>query len=148
MHKDCSYILLYLGLAFFTAGCVHHSITTSHQIVSFADVKLEHDEYVQHIEVSIKHGHVVSANRFLDDWDTEVQWDNPNLQFVNLQARHFSNGLANVHKLDGFITVSPDDAYFDIKVTLSTESTDPTGRAPRTIVLGKSQLVFKPQNPE
>jgi len=145
VHKICSDILLFVGLVFLAAGCACHPITASLQTVSFADVKLEHDEYVQNVEVSIKHGHVVSANRFLDDWDTEVQWDNPSLQFVNLQARHFSNGLADVHKLDGFITVRPDNAYFDIKVTLLTESTDPTGRVPRKIVLDHSQLILKPQ---
>ncbi len=143
-----SSVSLFAGFAFFASGCASHPLSASLQTVSFPDVKLEQYEYIQSVEVSIAHGHVVSVNRILDDWDTEVYWDNPSLKGLNLHAGHFVSGLASARKLDGFITVAPDDSYFDIKATLFTESTDPTGRKPRKIGLNREQLILKPQSPK
>ena len=143
MHRIHINFALLVGLLFLAAGCVSRPPTQKLQTVSFPDVRLEQSEYIQSVKVSITRGHVVSVNRLLDDWDTEVHWDNPDLQFVDLQARHFGNGLASVHKLDGLISIMPGNYQSGIEVILLTESTDPTGRAPRKIVLNQSQLILK-----
>jgi hypothetical protein len=148
MHRIYFVFVLLVGLFFWATGCVSQPPTQKLQTVSFSDVKLEKYEYIQSVEVSITRGHVASVNRLLDDWETDVHWDNPGLKIVDLQAGHFSSGLASIHKLDGFISIIPDDSYFDIKATLITKSCDPTGRTPRRIFLNRSQLILTPQPPK
>jgi len=144
-HRIQSGILMLAGLAFLAAGCVSQPVNAALLTVSFPDVKLEPDEYIQSVAVRVTFGRVVSVNHILGDWDTEVEWDNPGLKVVNLQAVHFVSGLTNTHELDGFITVSPDNSFFAIQAELHTESTDSAGRAPRKITFSQFQLVLQAQ---
>ena len=148
MNRIQPQFFILAALVAWTAGCVNHAPKGRAQTVSFPDVKLEKYEYVQRIEIAITNGSVVAVNRLLDDWSTAVNWDNPGLKFVDLEAGHFSSGLANIHELDGFITITTDDPYFGIKATLFTESTDPTGRAPRRVEIKRSELLFRPRLPK
>src|ERR1035437_6742271 len=102
MRRVYSSIALFAGLAFLAAGCVNQPRATQLLAVSFPNVKLEQHEYIERVEMSVTDGRIESVNHILDDWDTEATWDNPSLMLVNLEARHFSSGLADVHKLDGF----------------------------------------------
>ena len=133
-------------LALLLSSCASRS-NASLTSLSFPDVPLEHDEYIQSVELSITNGRVMSINHFIDDWSARVTWDRPGVEFVSLEAGHFNSGLASAHELDGMLIIAPVTAYFDISAILHTESTTPTGRSDRTIRLDHSHLLLKPVPP-
>jgi hypothetical protein len=135
------------ALAGLLAGCSHKPAEhESVQLfkVSFPEVALAKDEYIQSVQVQIESGRVAAVNVLPEDWDVELVWDTPSLLNVKYTARHFSSGLETAHALDGFITLQPQPAReFDAKAKLTTASPDPTGRAPREISFCKTNLVFQ-----
>ena len=114
-------------------------------LVSLPEIKLADEEYIQSVEVEIRCGCVVSINRFLDDWDTEVTWDHPGLLFVRCQARHFSAGFSNTGALAQFITArGSDECSMRVTAKVITSSTEPTGRPDREIAIGPKEMVLIP----
>ena len=134
------------SLTLCAAGCATRHSATEKWVISFADVKLEKNEYIQHVQLNITRGKVVAMNRFLDDWDTQVEWDNPSFQRVILEARHFNSGLADIRQLDGFITLTAEkeDGRFDINAVLATEKTTPPG-GDGNIRLDRSRIILSPK---
>ncbi|MEO8426173.1 MAG: hypothetical protein ABI651_03590 [Verrucomicrobiota bacterium] len=134
--------ILVATMAFVLGGCAHKPMPQSgaahHYLsVSFPRLKLTESEYIQSVEVIVRCGRIVSIGRLLNDWDLEVQWDNPSFLKLRTQARHFSAGLPNVNQLADFITVEetadPDCFSFvgkkgmTVTATLFTDMTDPPG---------------------
>jgi hypothetical protein len=135
--------IIIASLAFLVAGCASPKTNDALYTVYFPDVKLKPEEHIQRVQLDITDGNVVTVNLFLPDWDTAVEWDNPELQYVKLQERHFVSGLDNIHKLDGFITIKKATPDFDINATLTTEGTDSSGNGERNIILHGSKLILK-----
>lgn len=113
--------------------------------VSFPRLKFEPGEFVQAIDLEIRHGRVVAINRLLDDWDLEVVWDHPGLLQLKLAARHFPAGLADLRLLDDFITVeNTGDEGFTLQAGLHTESIATTGRGDKSYTVATDEFRLKP----
>jgi hypothetical protein len=144
---------LAVWVAFMGAGCAHRlgpepSMAQPQVSVSFPPLKFANQEYVQSVEVEIRCGRVVSINRLLDDWDLELAWDHPGRLMLEMHARHFSSGLADLSVLDDFITVESDEvSAFTITAHVRTASTDPTGRGERTNAVSHANFMFKAVSP-
>jgi hypothetical protein len=118
--------LLITILLFSITGCASPKSHETLYKIYFPDVKLKPDESIQSVQLNITNGHVVTVNHLLIDWDTDVLWDNPSLQFVKLEARHFVDGLTNLQELDGFVTMTheKDEPFFDIEAVVGIEATN------------------------
>jgi hypothetical protein len=144
---------LAVWVVFMAAGCAHRlgpepSVAQRQVSVSFPRLEFANEEYVQSIEVEIRCGRVVSINRLLDDWDLELAWDHPGRLMLEMHARHFSSGLADLSVLDDFITVESDEvSAFTITAHVRTASTDPTGRGERTNAVSHANFMFKAVSP-
>jgi hypothetical protein len=131
-------------------GCVSSTRTAPRPArgpltVSLPEVLLMPMEYIQEVELDVLNGRVVSVNRLLDDWDSDVTWDNPGLVTASCHARHFSAGLSDTKVLAEFITIeSTGDLPLVVKATLRTSSCDPTGRPDRTLQFSQTELTLKP----
>lgn len=131
-------------------GCITGSRTAPRPApgqftLSLPSVPLLPGEYLQQVEVEVRHGRVVSVNRLLDDWDAQVTWDNPELVTVSCQARHFSAGLADTKALTEFLTVeSSGNLPMAITATVHTSSCDPAERPDRVLTVGESELALRP----
>lgn len=129
------------------SGCVSPPKHERRLQVNFPQVKLDKGEYIQDVEVKIHLGAVASVNRPIADWDYSVTWDNPSLQIVSLNARHFSSGLDDIRQMDGFLTIvaDPNDNNLpSVETVLTTEKADPAGGGMRKIQIEPEQMLLKP----
>lgn len=102
-------------------------------------------EFIQAVELQVHNGRVVSVNRLVDDWDSELTWDNPALVTAWCYARHFSSGLSDTKALAGFITVeSTSNSPMTLKATLRTSSSEPAGRPDRNLEISGAELTLEP----
>jgi hypothetical protein len=124
-------------------------------LVAFPPVALATDEFIESCELEIFGGRVVAINRFFDDWDLQVTWDNPTRLWVSGQARHFSAGLADVAPFANFITVqvNEDDVLglglgpgLGLEARLEVEACDREGSAgPRRMITIKgAEMILTP----
>lgn len=112
--------------------------------VSLPAVKLMPFEFIQEVHVEVHRGRIVSVNRLLDDWNSDVTWDTPDLVTVSCQARHFVSGQADTKGFEQFITVESSGERPTITAKLRTSSCTLTQRPDRELVLGIEEMVPTP----
>ncbi|MGH7992138.1 MAG: LysM peptidoglycan-binding domain-containing protein [Limisphaerales bacterium] len=114
-------------------------------LVSFPEVTLAKNEYIESVEVEVQDGMIATINWIPQDWSIDLQWDNPELSLLSLSAGHFPSGLTSARDLNGFITVQTGHpTRFEIKARLLTEIASPTNPECRTNVLTQSRLILRP----
>jgi hypothetical protein len=136
-----------------TTSCVHGTKPDpasrgSSFTVSLPPLDLAAEEYIQSVEVTIESGRIATIDRTWDDWDMELEWDNPEELALKCHARHFSTGFQSTQDFSRFITVqvgSLSSRAFDIMATVRTASTERTGRGEREYHLGRSDLILSPK---
>src|SRR3954470_978520 len=142
----CSVVLL-LALT----SCSHDPTTPPASArlltISFPNLPLAENEYIQSITLEFDSGRVVSLNPMPSDWSATLHWNNTNCCSLTAEAGHFSNGLRSLRQLDRVITVlAGHPTRFEIRATTTAQSlgNETNEGSERTFDLTEKDLRLEP----
>lgn len=114
-------LILFVILAAGMCGCVMHHNNSQTWTVSFANLKLGHNEFIQGVDLTVTNGNIIGVNHLPYGWDIQITRVTP-VQYLTMRAGHFGEGCDNIHKLDEIITIEKTGGILGINATLFTDT--------------------------
>lgn len=138
-------ILLCMALAAGSTGCVTKKTHSEAWTVSFPDLKLGRNEYIQGVDLILTNANITAIRHLPYDWDVQITHVTP-IQYLTMHAGHFNDGLTNIHKLDKSVTFRSFTTV-GINATVFTDTAGTNYPDSKIYTLKQSNLILKKKMP-